>query len=55
MILKYLYGIKGCAHCSNNKNCPTELKDNPINLRNTVKVIEEGYQRWETFCEDFAR
>lgn len=51
----FLYRVKGCSHCDNREDCPKELKDSTVNLLNSVKVVEEGFRKWETYCEDFRR
>ena len=64
--VKYLYGVKGCAHCDNNRGCSKELKKSQGNLIPMVKdepgkgmkprvVRGRGQRVWQTFCQDFTR
>ena len=53
--MKFLYAVKGCSHCDSRQDCPKELKNSDANLSVLAKIIEEGTQRWTSFCKDFYR
>jgi len=58
--MKFLYNMKGCAHCDSRDGCPKKLKQSEANLAKEIRFIEDRDrrgrpQKWQTKCLDFMR